>query len=490
MTMTFTVEKWSIPWIIAVLVLLPAAEDTSGSGPAINLGGRRELFVDRYIIDTLINVRLELHHPCREGTALRFDKPWEGHYSAYITVIEDSGLYRMYYRGLPRVSAGGDSCAVTCYAESHDGILWTKPDLGLFAVEGSAHNNVVLANQPRFSQNFSPFLDTRPGTPAAERYKAIAGDEKTGLVAFVSGDGVRWRRLRSDPVFTRGMFDSQNIAFWSAWEGEYCCYFRTWTGQGYTGFRTISRTTSADFIHWSDPVRMQFGNTPMEHLYTNATQPYFRAPHIYIALPKRFLPDRAALTPAEAMTLVRDSAYRVASSDAVLMSTRGGDRYDRTFMEAFIPPGPEPADWVSRDNTPACGIVPGNARQCFLYRLSHYAQPTSHVTRYALRLDGFVSVHAPYSGGEMITRPFTFTGRELEINFSTSAAGGIRVEIQDPDGIPFPGFSSSECPDMIGDEIGRVVRWEKGADVGSLAGSRIRLRVSMKDADLYSFRFR
>jgi hypothetical protein len=48
-----------------------------------------------------------------------------------------------------------------------------------------------------------------------------------------------------------------------------------------------------------------------------------------------------------------------------------------------------------------------------------------------MRLDGFTSINAPYSGGKIITRPFTFTGGELEINYSTSAAGEIRIEIQD-----------------------------------------------------------
>ncbi len=483
---------WPLPAVAAILILLPAVRVAapSGKGEPINLGSRRELFVDRYMIDTLVNACLRLHQPHREGVALRFDRSWEGKFSGYITVIKDAGVYRMYYRGLPRITSAGDSSAVTCYAESRDGISWTKPDLGLCSIDGSFGNNVILANQSRFSHNFSPFLDTHPGTPSAERFKAIAGDERSGLVAFVSADGIRWHRMRPEPIITDGMFDSQNVAFWSESEGKYCCYFRTWTGKGYTGFRTISRTTSDDFLHWTDPVRMTFGNTPWEHLYTNATQPYFRAPHIYIALPKRFFPDRAALPAEAAMSLVSDSAYGVASSDAVLMSARGGDRYDRTFMEAFIPPGPDPADWVARDNTPALGIVPGNMRELFLYRLSHYAQSTSHVTRYTLRLDGFVSVRAPYRGGEMTTRPFTFDGRELEINYSTSAAGWIRVEIQDQQGNPLPGFSGEENPEMIGDEIARIVRWKEESDVSALAGSTVRLRFLMKDADLYSFRFR
>jgi hypothetical protein len=90
----------------------------------------------------------------------------------------------------------------------------------------------------------------------------------------------------------------------------------------------------------------------------------------------------------------------------------------------------------------------------------------------------------------MLTRPFRFTGNELEINYSTSAAGGIRVEVQDAGGTPLPGYSVADCPEIIGDEIERVVAWKNGSDVGKLAGQTVRLKFAMNDADLFSLRFR
>ena len=368
-------------------------------------------------------------------------------------------------------------------------MTWTKPDLGLFEVMGTTHNNVVLAGMPPFSHNLSPFLDQRPGVPESERYKALAGIGSSGLVAFVSADGLRWRKLREAPVITRGAFDSQNVAFWSEAEGCYASYFRTFKRVGGTDYRWISRATSPDFLHWSDPVEMEFGGAPPEHLYTNATQPYFRAPHIAIALAKRFFPGKVALGAGEAKALVADPAYRDSSSDSVLMTTRGGARYDRTFLEAFIRPGPSPRDWISRDNIPALGVTPANPREMLIYRLSHHAQPTSHVSRYTLRTDGFVSVSALFAGGELVTRPLTFAGKALEINFATSAAGGVRVEIQDAQGHPFPGFRLGECPEILGDQVDRVVAWDGGSDVRTLAGKPVRLRFVMKDADLYAIRF-
>src|SRR5206468_3684922 len=119
----------------------------------------------------------------------------------------------------------------------------------------------------------------------------------------------------------------------------------------------------------------------------------------------------------------------------------------------------------------------------------NYAQPSAYLARYALRLDGFASVNAPYGGGEMVTKPLRFTGRVLEINYSTSAAGSIRVEIQDAQGKAIPGFSLAECSEIIGDEIAGVVSWKGGSDLAGLAGQTIRLRFVMKDADLFSLRF-
>lgn len=469
------------------LLLLPGAGFLEAREP-VDIGNRRELFVDRLLIDAIDGTELRLHRPHREGVALAFDKPWEGAFSAYPTVIHDGDRYRMYYRGMPDLKVKGRR-AVTCYAESDDGIHWRKPDLGLIEVAGSRRNNVILVEEGP-AHNFSPFLDTRPGVPDTERFKAVAGIETTGLLGFVSEDGIHWRRIQEDYLFTEGMFDSQNVAFWSESEQLYVCYFRTWTGEGFTGWRTISRATSPDFRNWSDPVEMTYGETPPEHLYTNGTHPYFRAPHLYLALAKRFFPDQPGYTGSDAASLVSDPRYAATSSDSVLMSTRGGSRYDRTFMEAFIRPGPGARDWIARDNTPALGVVPLDARTLAVYRMSHYAQPTAHMALYTLRTDGFVSVHAGYDGGSLTTVPLRHAGSVLELNFETSAAGEIRVELLDAEGQPVPGFSRSDCPPLRGDFIDHAVRWSGDPDLRATAGQPVRLRFHIRDGDLYAFRFR
>lgn len=479
----------TIPIFTAVLLTV-CAQTSRAQGQALEIGDRLELFVDRHLIDRLIGTEQRLHEPTPGEAVLRFDQPWEGRYCGYVSVFRDGDLYRMYYRGLPRAGEDGSDLEVTCYAESRDGVQWEKPNLGIHEMEGSRENNVVLANLAPFSHNFSPFPDTRPGIPVEERYKALAGTSATGLVAFVSPDGLHWKKTQDAPVITQGAFDSQNIAFWSESEGRYLCYFRTWTESQFGGFRTVSRATSADFREWSEPVPMRFGDTPPEHLYTNQTLPYFRAPHLYLALAARFMPGRRVVPTDAASGLGGDSQYSGDCSDTVLLSSRGGADYDRTFMEGFVRPGIGLENWTSRTNYPAWGIVPAGENRIAFYIQRRYGQDAHYLQRMLLRADGFASVHAPYSGGEMVTKPLRFTGKELVLNLSTSAAGGVRVELQDEQGAAIPGHALEDCLEIIGDDIEHTVAWKGGEDLSGLAGKTVRLRVALKDADLYALRFR
>lgn len=481
--------------LLAVFLLTStclAAEPDKGP---IDIGSRRELFVDHFLIDQMDNVQLVLNRPRDEGIVVKFDKPWEGPFCGYCTVIKDGDLYRLYHRGLPEAGRDGDPMEVVCYAESQDGIHWTKPELNLFEVRGSKKNNIVLANAAPVTHNFCPMLDTRPGVPAAERFKALGGTMKSGLIAWKSADGLRWEKMQAEAVLSvemvpfKYMFDSQNLAFWSAAEQKYVCFFRVFE----KGMRRICRSTSNDFLHWSEPVLMEYrhhgGEAPIEHLYTNQTHPYFRAPHLYLSIAARFMPGRQVLTDEQAVAINVNPKYFKDTSDVVLMTSRGGGFYDRTFLGGFIRPGIGASNWVSRTNYPALNVVQTSPTEMSVYVNQDYAQPTAHLRRYSMRLDGFASAQAAYAGGELLTKPLIFRGRELTINFGTSAAGSIRVEIQDPTGTPIPGFTLADSNEQIGNEIQRVVTWKQGSDVSALSDKPVRIRFVMQDADLYAIQF-
>lgn len=484
----FPVLDLKLAGVVLMGLTLFAGAGVASAEP-IDIGSRRELFVDDHLVGSMRYVEYVLHHPVKAPPS---DAPFpEGYYATVIADEDEQGtLYRAYWRGLDPTYTGGTGYSghpgeVTRYAESRDGVNWVRPDLGLYEMDGDAPNNAVLAGMPPFSHNFTPFLDTRPGVDPNERYKALAGHPGPagskdadadlagrGLHAFVSADGIHWKKKGEVIPYQREWrhaFDSQNVAFWSEAEQAYVCYFRTYTPSSH--LRSISRTTSRDFETWTEPVPMH-PNRTNEHLYTSQTQPYFRAPHIYVALPTRYVAGRVGSESTHAM---------LGSTDILFMATRpGASRYSRLFAEAFLRPGLDPANWKNRANFVALNIIPTSEQEMSIYHKSG--------DRYVLRTDGFISVHADAQKGELITKPFTFEGDELLLNYSTSAGGQLQVELLDADGEPIPDFGLNDAPLIVGDEIDRSVQW--AGDLQTLQGTPVRLRFVMLECDLYSFRFR
>ena len=478
-------DRLQVRCVAAVMTLVLAASLAVAADEPVDIGSRRELFVDSVLIDRLENARLAIHAPQPQEIVMRFDRPWEGPYSNYGTVVRDGDMLRLYYRGMAEPKHTLD-VEVTCIAESRDGVAWTRPTLGLFDVHGTKDNNVCLARH-RGCHNLAPFLDANPAAPADQRYKALGGTGEPGLIAFASPDGIHWRELRAEPVITKGAFDSQNNAFWSATERQYVCHFRVFRD----GVRWIARTTSPDFVHWSDPVDLELDGKPRQELYTNQMEPYVRAPHLCLGVPTRFMPGRRVVTADEAGRIGTPKAFNYASdcADIVFTSARGGTDFKRTFLEAFIRPGPDLRNWTSRANYAARGILQTGEQELSLYVFHHVGYPDIHLRRYTLRPDGFVSVSAPFTGGRLITKPLVFSGRRLLVNHATSAAGGMRVGIRDADGRPLPGFTLDECSEIVGDRLEHAVQWKSGGDMGPMAGKPVRLEFELRDADLFAIQF-
>jgi len=501
---------------VALLSLCGWPGVVSAVEPPLAIGSRRELFVDRTVIDQLDGAALKLHEPVPGGTAIKIDKPWEGPANFGMSVIELDGRLLMYYRGWS-LADKADENGVGCVAESRDGgATWTKPALDLVKRADWPANNIIatVEGEPRFAFPSAPWVDTRPGVPASERVKMVesvpvSGKKHTAmndpegpkrLVFWASADGFSFRKLDPQPDFVsdlRNSFDGGNTMFWSEAEGQYVLYYRWYDDEWGKGRRSMARATSKDLMTWTKPVGMTYGDSPREQFYVNNTQPYFRALHLYVAPAARFMEGRRAITAerAKASGLVESIGamrwdWTRDCSDGVLLTSRAGSTaYDRTFMETFVRPGLGDSNWVSRTNYPLTGIFPAGPGKMQLFVTRGYLQPTWHIERLLLRTDGFASVSAPWAGGEMLTKPLTFTGSRLEINYRTGAAGSVKVEVQDLDGIPLAGFTAADCPEIIGDEIDRTIAWKSGSDVGSLAGKPVRLRFILADADLFSFQF-
>lgn len=459
---------------------------TAMSSTPLTPGTRREPFFDGHLLEKLSHISHELVDPVPTEHVFRFDQPWEGAYSLYATIIKDADRYRLYYRGHGDLKKRSTSC----YAESADGKTWTRPALGLIPDDERHDTNIFHidpSKEERTSHNFTPFLDSNPAAAADERFKAVGGEDKAGLFGFVSADGIHWRKVQEGPIFRDGVFDSQNVPFWSEAENCYVLYFRVWTDGLYKGRRTIARTTSTDFRNWSAAQVMTFRDDPEEELYTNVTMPCPGSPHLYVALPSRFVQKRRWMEPAQARTLGVLEKRENDVSDTVFMTSRGGAVYDRHFPQAYIKPGADPQDWVGRNNMVSAGLVELDGGNTWgFYRCHHYASPTCHLRLHTLRRDGFARLRAGARRGRVLTKPFVAAGESLCLNFATSGTGLIRVEALDESGQPIEGFAGRGAAKLFGDSTHHAVTWPKKRAWSELAGRTIRLRFTMSEADLYA----
>jgi hypothetical protein len=504
-------------WVVVLGMALCGGHPAARATDPVKIGSRRELFVDRALIQSVEGkAEFRLHHPEPREIALTFDAPWEGNSSGYATVIVDGGLYRMYYRGhrylLEPPPLRQAQSEVVCYAESRDGIAWTKPKLGLFdwpptqGNTGNKENNILWRGGPE-THNFAPFVDTRPGCPPGERFKAVGGTiEGKGLRTFQSEDGIHWVRRSERPVVTEGAFDSHNTVFWDAERKRYTMYTRFFSEANFQGLRSIGVSYSDDFETWTKPVGLSYPNSPPQQMYTNQVAPYYRAPHILLGFPTRFVSrpltrQARELEPVKTRAAfaesIKDSgAYTGAEvTDGLFMSSRDGERFHR-WDEAFLRPGREgEGRWIYGDNYQSYGLFETRAGEGLPNEISmHFNEGAwrdemHRLRRYTIRLDGFVSLHAPLAGGGCTTVPLKFTGDRLTVNFSTSAAGSLRVGLLDTEGNPLPDFGIDDCDELFGDSVERVVTWGGVEDV-SHAGNRChRLVLKLKDCNLFSIRF-
>lgn len=393
--------------------------------------------VDDYLLDSLQGeAALHLHRPVRrevvfpnetdpvvyeKGSGLR-----AGH--AYMTVFQDGGLYRLYYGVSRHHFEPEKSTRLIHYAESSDGINWETPSLGLFEFEGTRDNNVVWMEDGDGcigDHGFAPFRDCNPECPPEHRYKALAAPGRLGtaklggkgLVALASPDGLHWSLLKPGYVITEGAFDSQNLAFWDSVRGEYRAYWRDFfMGADGRRFRGIRTAVSSDFLHWTQSEWLYYPGAEPEELYTNQIIPYFRAPHLFVGFPTRYVqrPWSDAIEdlpePERRRSIIERTGHErigTALTDTLFMSSRDGVSFSR-WGEAFIPPGLRPIDnWIYGDNYTNWGIVTtasdvtGAPEELSFYvsegsRRDHYSKV---YRRYTLRMDGFVSVRASRRGG-------------------------------------------------------------------------------------------
>ncbi len=488
-----TVSRRSLLKAGVIAPLGAAAQSSTPSAPiqVLDVGSRRQLFLDPLWFDPQSGVELVMQTPRLEEVLLVRDRPWEGLGLDTPCLMKDGGRFRLWYRADEGSRAKDhEDVSWICYAESDDCVHWTKPNLGLFEHGGSRDNNIVYPPDGfggMHAKNPSVIID--PGAKPDERYKMIArtwGAARTELVGFLSPDGLKWRPVETNPLLTEGPFDSHNILLWDDEAGCFVTYLRgvdtSSKGTFKGGVRAVRRSVSRDFRRWSKPeiVLARDRDDPLDlHFYTNAAVKYSRAARAYLMFP---------------MVLYSTRKYPTAPfdglSDVVFAVSRNGITWRRQFRRPFLSPGLDERNWVDRNPMMGAGVVETSPTEISMIAQELLRSDSCRYRRAVLRTDGFVSARGPYTGwGEFTTPPLRFSGSELELNYRTSGGGSIYVELQDASRRPLPGLTLSDSAETFGDKIAGIVGWRSGKRPGSVAQQPVRLRVRLRDAEVFAFRF-
>lgn len=471
----------------------------------------RHLFIDDGELTRVERLYRRVHQPRKHpaNPVLDADTRWESLISVYGTTLydEERGEFRRWYLTSPgsnedRVSvgpAGGSARTIPGnvtllgYATSTDGVHWRKPDLGQLAIDGDSHNNLLRIG--RLNCEGASIIEDPADPDPDRRFKAFYwehGGEGTltklpgGRVLFGTGegdgmwishspDGVRWTDYDVNPAIGLGSDTDQTVLRDPALD-RYVAF-----GRFGAGGRKMARSESEDFVHWSEP-RLVFecdaGDEPETQFYGVPIDLY---EGLYLGMP----------------WIYREGVD--GTIDTQLAVSRDGIRWQRVgARETFLPLGApgSPEDGMARVGKRF--IVRGDHVYLFYGAVQgpHGGRKFSGAGTRArglclalLRRDGFVSMSADGDGGRLLTRPVTVAADggadALRLNLN-AARGRAVVALCDDDAAPIDGFEASRP--VSGDHTDTAVTWP-GRRVGELAGRRVRLRVDLHDADLFSFWF-
>lgn len=492
-----------MPSLKSTLLATLAAVVGAGSLPAQS-GHRRYLFLDPALVERSEHATLRTNPASRRETVIFPDQPWEKHIiSFFLTLREEQGKLRMWY--VCRDDWGEGSQANLAYAESTDGVKWTKPNLGLHNYKGSRANNLVGVH----SLEGVVFQD--PNALPEERYTYVSTGKApsataagTGIYRYHSPDGLRWKQ-DPEPLIRAGS-DTQNVVWWDELRNEYVAILRGWNPNPKR--RKVVRLSLPSLKSTIDlkPAKTGVGNyfhdevrtilvcdeqdPSRTDIYNMSAQPYPVDPSWYVGFPT-FL-RRSAKTDAPGWTGRHMGPAEVqfaGSADSLTWH-----RYDRAAYAAVGVAAPD------KKNMTFMGtglVVRGN--EIWQYGTEFESQhgdvearkrkTDGFIVRYVQRVDGFVSLDTGNREGTARTAPVKVTGGKLLLNLDTGALGEMRVGVLDAAGRPLAGFEASNCDYLENNSTGAVVSWAGRSDLSALQGREVRLEFRSTRTKLYSFRF-
>lgn len=457
-------------------------------------GPWRRLFLDAAAVEARDGLTREFpvseKHP---EPVVRRDQPWEGVSAitgpyVYGTVFAEGDRLRMWYEVLYQGTNTG-------YAESRDGIHWTKPALGLIAFEGNRATNLVVSASARETTGgacHNASVLRRPGaTDPEQRYALYGFDPKLGhpRVAY-SPDGLRWRfdpATEKTPLFTSS--DVVNF-FYDPYQTRYTATWKTRNRRG----RAVGVAWSADGRRWTKPVEGPV--FVADDLDPDATQiygmPVFPYQGLYLGLPWLYharyfrYGDYSVKKLHEAQEdSPRTMDTHLAWSWDLINWTRPQPR-----AAALVPLGAAGAWDAGMIVTARAPVIRGD-ELWFYYGgcdgIHDAPRVNAAIGLARLRLDGFCAMRAGNREGWLITRREPFRTPAVTINAKTGADGFVTAEILDRRNRVLPGFSRRECLAFTGDSVRHTLRWKTDRFGEAQRAEDYKLRFWLRNAALFSY---
>ena len=442
-----------------------------------------ELFVDDVNIRFASGVNQTLHQAEKlTNPVIRPEKPWESNGTyLYGTVLRDeqTGKFRMWY------SSGG-----LAYAESDDGINWTRPELNDVLRNGQPTNLLLTGSNLNF-------LIYDPDDPdPAYRYKLLDNTSTRNFVGYHSADGLAWNPYPQTPLIEGGSEIANG--FRDPVTGRYVAFVRPYAPQPYPSgpeqTRMVAMTTSDDFVNWTD-LEVILEPDSIDNAWANNES---ERTEFYSMAGFRYGNQYLGLLPVFRITDIyddpepRQSRYE-GPIDVQLVSTRDGSNWQRTEPRTpVITTGPSAFDNGAILNIANQPVIVGD--EIFYY---YTAMNTTHggtrppkgitIGLAKWRLDGFASLDAGDLGGFVETTEWVTQGDLTQLVINADATdGSIRVEVVDENGVIYDGYSVLDSDVVTGDSVRHVVSWTEHA--GLPDGEVFRLRFYMENASIYSYR--
>ena len=494
---------------------------------------RPHLFLDAHGMAEVDAITFRARPPRCEGIVLAPEREWEAYRVTPLCVLTHGGVHKMWYAAIathpgsphpltcPRCSRQSPGSKVVCvacgwplvdidylqnemigvcYAESSDGIHWTRPDLGLVSHRGSTHNNLILGPCG------VPALN--PLGPDSERFMGVIEHQRQLYVA-VSPDGLRWTR-KANPCLPF-CADTSNQIIFDPQTSKYVALLR-----GFPGRRTTVRCEFDDLDqpwpfedhgHVADHtgVRLVTDEMPtaldidahdpalpgldINHIsaHRHGHDAWFGFPALYRQYPPRDF-DRAGRENHRFFAQGNDGTW-----ETQLAVSRDGRQWTRPDRTPYLGPGLFGGPDGGINGLCAGMIHRGDEvhQYGFGQRLTHgvfipgEAERVASIFRFTQKKDRFIAATADARGGRLLTRPFECAGGEICLNIDCGGLGEVSVEVRDASGRLIEGFTHADCDRVDLNHLAHKLHWRGRARLDTLRGKRIRLDFRLLCARLY-----